>query len=362
MCDASAGCTSGCTAPSDSDSVATDDGDDDDNDDADDDDNYLPEAYTPCDYYLTFDNLDDLNAASGGLRVECLAAYALDTLITMLDTAYDNYTSVNDGYDEEFGYYVTYIKKLVPSVLDTSFMFDKKKSTGGVPYPGLGMSCEYCTILTVADMPDTDCIHQLDFDCREDKKSSKTLPCTDDNNGKGSYSSYQKNFMTLRDEDGFNVALGNAGLAPDWIVLGEHTIKKTATHSLIDHSPPADDTYNYRFSGFPIENPDISVPNPKDLVTKGLGSIPELRLSMEATYMEITLGSYIGGNPMDAAEAFSTPVFMLMQAVDGMAQAKALGAQEEKEEEEEEKRRKNFIILILSVVLMVCDTLLVDHP
>ena len=59
---------------------------------------------------------------------------------------------------------------------------------------------------------------------------------------------------------------------------------------------------------------------------------------------------------MDAAEAYSTPVFMLMQAVDSMAQAKALGAQEEKAEEEEEKRRKNFILLIVSVLLMVRET------
>ncbi|KAG9603067.1 glycoside hydrolase family 6 protein, partial [Aureobasidium melanogenum] len=318
MCDASAGCTSGCTAPPDSDPNTT----------ADDDDNYEPEDNNPCDYDLTFDNLEDLNAASDGLRAECLAAYALDTLITMLDTAYDNYTSVDDGYDEEFEYYVTYIQKLVPSVLDNSFMFDNKKSTGGFPYPGLGMSY---------------------FDCREDKKKGKAVPCTDE----GSYSRFKKTFMTLRDEDGYNAALINAGLTPDWVVLGEHTIKKTVEHSDIDHSPALGSPYNYDFSGYPIENPDISVPNPKDLVTKGLGSIPELRLSMQATYMEIALGSYIGGSPMDAAEAFSMPVFMLMQAVDSMAQAKALGIQEEKaEEKEKEERRKNFILLIISAVFM----------
>lgn len=83
---------------------------------------------------------------------------------------------------------------------------------------------------------------------------------------------------------------------------------------------------------------------------------------MQATYLDIVLGLYVGGTTMDAVEAFSIPVFMLMQAVDGMAQAKALGAQEEKEEEEEEKRRKNFIILIVSVTLMVCDALFISHP
>jgi len=148
MCDASAGCTSGCTAPPDSDPDTTADDDDDD----DDDDSF--ENGVPCDYTMTFDNLDDLNAASDGLRVECLAAYTLDTLITMLDAAYDHYNSVNDGYDEEFGYYVTYIQKLVPSVLNNRFMFDKARETviQDIAPPGPGMSCEYCIILEDADI------------------------------------------------------------------------------------------------------------------------------------------------------------------------------------------------------------------
>ncbi|THX32417.1 hypothetical protein D6D10_08112 [Aureobasidium pullulans] len=210
------GCTSGCDAPPASDSptttpVTTDD----------DDDNWGPDDYIPCDYTKTFENLDDLNAASDGMRTECLAAYAMSTLITMLDTAYDNYTSVNDGYDEEFGYYVTYIQKLVPIVLDKSFMFNVTKVAqyGNISPPGPGMS-----------------------------------------------------------------SLGNAGLAPDWVVLGDHKITKSVTMR------GASRTFEYQFSGYPIENPEISVPNPKDLVTKGLGSIPELRLSMQATYLEIVLG------------------------------------------------------------------------
>lgn len=158
MCDASAGCTSGCTAQSASNPstgtappVTT----------ADDDDNYAPEDYIPCDYTKTFHNLDDLNAASAGLRSQCLAAHAMQTLITMLDTAYDNYNSVNNGYDNEFANYVTYVKKLVPTVLDKSFMFNVAKETLYEPIspPGPGMSCEYSTNWTVAKMPDADCIH-----------------------------------------------------------------------------------------------------------------------------------------------------------------------------------------------------------
>jgi hypothetical protein len=164
--------------------------------------------------------------------------------------------------------------------------------------------------------------------------------------------------MTFTDEDGFYAALGRAGIAPDWIILGEGKV----THDFAG-GIGATRKYVYKLSGYPIPNPDMVVPNPKDLVTKGLGSIPDLRRSMQATYLEIVLGLYVGGSTMDAVEAYSTPVFMLMQAVDSMAQAKALGVKEKDEEEEEkENKRKKFILLILSVVLMVCGALFITRP
>lgn len=46
------------------------------------------------------------------------------------------------------------------------------------------------------------------------------------------------------------------------------------------------------------------------------------------------------------------PVFILMQAVENMAQVKKLGM-EEKKQEEEEKRKRDFILLIMSVALIV---------
>lgn len=66
----------------------------------------------------------------------------------MFDTAHANYSSVNDGYDEEFDYYVTYIRKLVPSVLDKQFMFDLANTTTTmiIPASGPGMRCEYITV------------------------------------------------------------------------------------------------------------------------------------------------------------------------------------------------------------------------
>jgi hypothetical protein len=116
--------------------------------------------FTVCDYTVTFDTLSDLNLAiattdlsspitgslqpKGTMRADCIAAYALQALINMLDTAYNNYTVINDGYDKEFDFYVTYMKKAVAYSLDNTFMFNTSAPTEGggrISAPGPGMKC-----------------------------------------------------------------------------------------------------------------------------------------------------------------------------------------------------------------------------
>jgi hypothetical protein len=114
---------------------------------------------TVCDYTATFDTLLDLSLniaiaevkspvtgiaqPNGTMRSDCVAAYALDALITMLDTAYNNYTVINDGYDEEFGFYMTYMKKTVAWVIDNNFMFNTTAATDteNIAPTGPGMKC-----------------------------------------------------------------------------------------------------------------------------------------------------------------------------------------------------------------------------
>ena len=99
--------------------------------------------YQPCDYSKTFSSLDDLSAASGDLRTECIAVYSLQVLIDMLDVAYQNYTDVNSGYDALFGYYVTYIEDLTPEILKDNFMFNASTTGQYSNYlnVGYGMNC-----------------------------------------------------------------------------------------------------------------------------------------------------------------------------------------------------------------------------
>lgn len=100
-----------------------------------------------CDYSKTssFKNLDELAAASGDMRSDCIAVYTLQTLITMLNTAYDNYTNVNSGYDDLFDYYVTYMEDTVPTVLDTVLLMEGdgvNTGNGAAPKFADGASCK----------------------------------------------------------------------------------------------------------------------------------------------------------------------------------------------------------------------------
>ncbi|KAJ5248888.1 hypothetical protein N7468_000339 [Penicillium chermesinum] len=238
--------------------------------------------YQICDYGRSFDDLDSLNS--------------------MLDTAYANYTAVNNGYDELYGYYVKYMEKLVPEVLSYEFMFNLSETGKHAPTPKPGIGMNYGA-------------------------------------------TYE-----LIDEDGYNAKLGDLGLEPDWVVLADYTYKyayEAQRYGEVDRE--------WSIHNFPTKNESMEVPNPKDIITKGLPNMDDLRTQLSATMMDIMLGQWINGTAADAVQVYSAPIFLMMQAVDGMAQVKQLGTKEEEDEEDEEaerKRKKNFILLIISVVLM----------
>lgn len=158
--------------------------------------------------------------------------------------------------------------------------------------------------------------------------------------------------LWLRDIDGYKDALAKKGILPEWIVWGDYNFEGFwyfDTHK---------QSRTYKFSNFPVRNESMVVANPKDLITKALGSISNLKLDMSATLAEMKMGVWVGdengGTVDDPVQVYSIPVFMLMQAIENMAQAKALGHKEEEAEAKaEEERKKNLILLIISIFLIV---------
>jgi chitinase len=102
---------------------------------------------------VTFDTLDDLLKAEDGMPALCVAQATLQTLMTMMDKAYANYTDINNGYDDVFPYYVTYMNKLIPEIIENAFMWNmtttdaknnptKRESTGVISGGGSGSTVQ----------------------------------------------------------------------------------------------------------------------------------------------------------------------------------------------------------------------------
>ncbi|KAI9371712.1 hypothetical protein BJX61DRAFT_12353 [Aspergillus egyptiacus] len=287
-------------------------------------------AWEPC-LTVHFPYLEGVQAAieAGAIPDHCVAEKTLDTLVWMLQIAYDNYTDVNNGYDEMFDYYVKYVERVVPPTLESAFMWNMSITERGQLVPEIGPGFNYFDCQFPAQDDSVNCAANW-----EDNLDPllRYIDATD---------------LTLTDEDGFAKALAKTGLLEDWVEFGDYEITR---HTYLTRPTRS---WTLSFTGWPLKNESMVVQNPKDIVTEGLPNIPGLISDMQVTLLEIMGGSWAGGDARDAAEAYAPAVFMLQQAVEGMAQAKKLGEKEEElEEEEERKKLANLIVTILSVVFM----------
>jgi len=95
----------------------------------------------------------------------------------------------------------------------------------------------------------------LDFDCQTDKSGSVSFPCSDiftkvQTDRTQELATYTTT-LTLKDQDGYNGGLLNAGISLDWVVFGDHEIDKDVVQ------PRAGRRFKYQFAGYPVENPQI---------------------------------------------------------------------------------------------------------
>jgi hypothetical protein len=230
---------------------------------------------------------------------------------------------------------------MIPVTLMGSFMFTYGTNNDG-KFRDLGPGMQY-------------------FDCQGGQDGNDKFSCSSlaDTSRHDEILKYPTTFM-LRDKDGYAAAIQDAGLDLSWISFDDYKL-----HTSIDVQTPtaagpggsgqgsSTFDYYYQFKNFPIMNATMVVPNPKDIVVKALDSIPELRIQMAATQLDFMLGLWSGGSRADGADTYSMPIFMLMQAVDNMEQAKQLGIQEKQEEDAEAAAAKNGIILLISLLLLV---------
>jgi hypothetical protein len=88
-----------------------------------------------CSFYLSFINLDDLEAASDIFPAYCRALYSLDTFSNELWNVLDEYVTTDSHYDKLFGYFVKYMKKIIPGALKSFLREGEEYCNIYVRYP-----------------------------------------------------------------------------------------------------------------------------------------------------------------------------------------------------------------------------------
>jgi glucan 1,3-beta-glucosidase len=292
-----------------------------------------------CDFTLSFATLDALQAASGSMPDICLPYYALGLLQSNLTQSLSDYESVNDGYDDVFDDYADYVKDMIPEIL-SDFMADSSPSN-----PSGGDGNQY-------------------FDCTFESGTLKeTQQCPWGYMQIVSYDVWTITY-NIKDENGFYNALSSKyGIVKDWVTLGGHWEQKNSCAGNSKFCARTD----YEKVNIPQASGNITVPNPKDVITNALPNIGNLKTSLLSRQVDskslhiiiiahanptnqppasiVSLGTWDG--PIDdVIQVLSVPVFMINQALQSMISAKAAGQQAAKE------KKIQTILLILGIVFM----------
>jgi chitinase len=154
----------------------------------------------------------------------------------------------------------------------------------------------------------------------------------------------------MTDKEGFLKFIAEAGIPEEWITFDETVEFDEECHLPAGPNPSCPTTPGHkRYVGYPKKKSSVNVPNPKDIVTSGIGNVDELRNKTIARRLEISLGIY-QENPNDVIRVISVPVFLLEQTIDGMGMAKELA---DKQEEMDRDAQKNLILTVVGAVLFI---------
>lgn len=180
------------------------------------------------------------------------------------------------------------------------------------------------------------------FDCTLDVGSgnSTSRPCPISRIELAPYDRYTL-YYTLRDPEGFYGELDSKyGISPDWVKFGE---QKTGTRCINrKNCDPTSETYE----GVPLAADNITIYNPKDLISKALPGYSALATTILSVYTQMLLNTWSGADN-EAIEVLNMPVSLAVQAVEGMKQVTIIG------EEAQEEEKKQLILEILGIVFLI---------
>ncbi|KAK0623774.1 hypothetical protein B0T14DRAFT_411880, partial [Immersiella caudata] len=127
-----------------------------------------------------------------------------------------------------------------------------------------------------------------------------------------------------------------------WVKFGDDTEFFTCSRNRTGDCSP----FRHTRRGFPLGADSYTVPDPKVMVKAALPGVTDLAYQINHAQAQMQLGGWVGVET-DAITVMHMPVSMMQQALENMAQIRAIG------DKVLDQERMSLIFTVLSIVFMV---------
>ena len=304
----------------------------------------VDQNWKPCN--SKFKSLDDIQSAAGWIPEHCFDTHLVDVELLILKNAFDAYNdAISNGYDDKFKVYERVVRRQAPESVDAYMRGAQKSGNFACVEDRYVRCCSDCTSAWGCP-PDCDLrttckngIQRFNVDCPT-VIGDPTNFFMNPKPGKITY--------TLVNEERFFAELADKfGIMRDWIEFGdrmaylgngcqyagddeENCVKKSATW----------------WHGYPLLK-NISIPNPKDIVSKSYDKSRRLAESAAQAQRFAQYDPGVAGRA-DLVDALSLPALMMSEAIETMKHVVEVA--EKALEEERKAAIANFITAIFMLI------------
>ncbi|CAG8418245.1 unnamed protein product [Penicillium salamii] len=272
-------------------------------------------SYEPVSCTKSFDNLDDLEAATG-IDERCMNIYLIQAINGNLTASLDKYDDImSDGYNDDFDWYKKAVHESAPESLKS---FLKNHAGKYFDCTSIGMNQDTRTPLKGA------------------KNETSKCPSNPKDTG------YFEFWWDVKDKDKFETdILKSAGISSDWLSYGID-----GTHCEADftsHSTHCSGSVN---NGMPHLTPGYTISNPKDIISDQLPKIKTFQEQLEFISAIAGKDAY-NGETSDVVDGASMLALMVSQSVTSMKQVMKVG------EDYKDNWIEEVVILFITALLMI---------
>lgn len=273
------------------------------------------DPFEPVSCTDSFDNLDDLEAATG-IDDYCMNTYLMQAINGNLTASLKKYHDImDDGYDDQFKWYKKAVHTSAPQSLK-NFLKDHANEY---------FDCTSVVMNPYTRAPDSDA-------------DNKTSDCPSDPKDTG----YAEFYWKAKDKPKFEAdVLKSAGISSDWLIYDID-----GTHCKHDQLTGVNHCGGSINMGMPALGEGFKIDNPKDVISQRLPNITTFQEHLDFISILSANDAY-GDSTSDVVDGASMLALMVSQSVTSMSQVSKVG------EEYKEDWTKEVVLLFVTAFLLV---------